>query len=61
VSQEPRHHVVFANAQFHVLDVNIPPGDTSLDHRHEFDLATVSMCAVRETWVWSSNAARWSS
>jgi hypothetical protein len=35
VSQEPRHHNVFENAWVRVLDVRIPPGDTSLMHKHE--------------------------
>lgn len=43
LSKEPRHHVTFENTQFRILDVNIPPGDTTLDHRHELDIATVSM------------------
>jgi quercetin dioxygenase-like cupin family protein len=43
LSEEPRHHVTFANAEFRVLDVNVPPGDTSLDHRHDLDIVTVSM------------------
>src|SRR6185436_19681666 len=43
VVKEPRHHVAFENSQLRILDVNIPPGDKSLDHRHELDIATVSM------------------
>ena len=43
VVKEPRHHITFENAQLRILDVNIPPGDKSLDHRHELDIATVSM------------------
>jgi hypothetical protein len=34
VSQEPMHHNVFENAWVRVLDVHIPPGDTSLFHKH---------------------------
>lgn len=34
VSQEPRHHNVFENAWVRILDVRIPPGDTSLIHTH---------------------------
>jgi quercetin dioxygenase-like cupin family protein len=49
LSKEPRHRVTFENAQFRILDVNIPPGDTSLDHRHEFDIATVSMTSGTDT------------
>lgn len=43
VTQEPRHHVAFENPQLRILDVNIPPGDKSLEHRHDLDIATVSM------------------
>jgi quercetin dioxygenase-like cupin family protein len=35
VSQEPRHHNVFENNYVRVLDVQIPPGDTSQFHKHE--------------------------
>ena len=34
VSKEPRHHNVFENSWVRVLDVRIPPGDTSLIHKH---------------------------
>jgi hypothetical protein len=34
VSQEPRHHKVFENAWVRILDVHIPPGDTSQWHKH---------------------------
>jgi hypothetical protein len=35
VSKEPRHHNVFENKWVRVLDVHIPPGDTSFFHKHE--------------------------
>lgn len=41
--QEPRHRVVFETGQFRVLDVSVPPGDTTLEHKHDYDLVTVSM------------------
>jgi len=34
VRNEPRHHNVFVNKYFRVLDVNIPPHDTTLQHIH---------------------------
>jgi hypothetical protein len=34
VSQEPRHHNVFENQWVRILDVHIPPHDTSLMHKH---------------------------
>jgi len=43
LSKDPSHHVTFENAQFRILDVNITPGQMSMDHLHELDIATVSM------------------
>ncbi len=34
VSQEPRHHKVLANEWVRVLDVHVPPHDTTLMHKH---------------------------
>ncbi len=34
VSQEPRHHNVFENQWVRILDVHIPPHDTTLMHKH---------------------------
>lgn len=34
VRNEPRHHNVLENRYFRVLDVNIPPHDTTLQHIH---------------------------
>jgi len=34
VSQEPRHHKVLENSHLRLLDVHIPPGDTSMFHIH---------------------------
>src|SRR5688572_17573465 len=49
LSKEPRHRVTFENKQLRILDVNIPPGDTSLDHRHDLDIVTVSMTSGTNT------------
>jgi quercetin dioxygenase-like cupin family protein len=49
LAKEPRHRVVFENAEFRILDVHIPPGDTTLDHVHDHDVATVSMTAGTAT------------
>ena len=43
LGKDPSHHVTFENAQFRIVDVNITPGQMSLDHLHELDIATVSM------------------
>jgi len=34
VSKEPRHHDIFENGHVRILDVHIPPGDTSMIHIH---------------------------
>jgi quercetin dioxygenase-like cupin family protein len=43
LSKEPRHMVVYENADLRILDVNIPPKATTLDHVHDHDIVTVSM------------------
>jgi len=37
VEQEPHHHVLFRNQYVCVLDVQIPPGESLLFHRHSYD------------------------
>ena len=37
LDQEPRHHLVLQNESLRVFDTRIPPGDTTLYHRHERD------------------------
>ena len=51
LSKEPRHHMTFENPQLRIIDVNIPPGDKSLDHRHDLDIVTVSMSAGTMTRI----------
>jgi hypothetical protein len=53
VSQEPRHKVAFENALFRILNVNVPPKDTTLDHKHELDFLSVSMTNGTDTRVQS--------
>jgi quercetin dioxygenase-like cupin family protein len=47
--EDPHHRVTFENAAFRILDVNIAPGATTSDHRHEFDVATISMSSGTPT------------
>jgi hypothetical protein len=54
VTKDPRHRTTFENAQLRILDVNVPPGAGSLDHRHDFDMVTVSMSGGTDTRVFSS-------
>jgi hypothetical protein len=64
LTKEPRHRVTFENAQMRIFDVNIPPGDASLDHRHDRDIVTVSMTGGTETRIqntgqaWTTRAPR---
>jgi quercetin dioxygenase-like cupin family protein len=51
LSDEPMHRAVYANADLRVIDVLVPPGQSTLDHRHERDLANVSMNPDAETRV----------
>ena len=43
------HKVVFENPQMRVLSVNVEPGATTTEHRHDFDIVTVSMNEGTET------------
>jgi hypothetical protein len=64
VTREPRHRVTFENAQMRIFDVNIPPGDTTLDHGHDRDIVTVSMGGGAEIRIqspgqpWATRAPR---
>lgn len=50
VRNEPRHHLVFQNNYIRLLDVWIPPGDTSLFHIH----ATPSLFVILSTAITGS-------
>lgn len=41
--KEPRHKQVLYTAHLRVLEVTIPSGDVTLDHWHEYDVATVAI------------------
>ena len=43
VTKEPHHRVVFENSQLRILDVTLPPGETTLNHSHDRDVATIAM------------------
>lgn len=43
VLQEPRHKRMLYTAHLRLLEVTIPPGDTTLDHSHDYDIATVAL------------------
>lgn len=47
VHEEPRHHLVFETSGTRVLDVRIPPGDTTLFHTHSDPILYVTMSTSR--------------
>ena len=50
VYEEPRHRLVFENDDAYILDVNLPPGYTSLYHQHVIDVLYVT---IGGTTVWA--------
>ncbi|HXD78117.1 MAG TPA: hypothetical protein VN616_09945 [Puia sp.] len=47
VIQEPRHHKVLGNEWVRVLDVRIPPHDTTLMHKHSTPSVFVMISNVK--------------
>lgn len=41
VEQEPRHHIDFVNDYTRIITIRMPPGDTTLAHRHTKDTIVV--------------------
>lgn len=41
--KEPHHRVLLDTVLLRILDVTIPPGETTLDHQHDRDVATVAL------------------
>lgn len=46
LSAEPHHHLVFANDQVRVFDVDVPPHTDTLMHRHRHDYFYVTLGAA---------------
>jgi hypothetical protein len=64
VRNEPRHHNVLENKYFRVLDVNIPPHDTTLQHIHStpsvilmFSNTVTATQLKGQDWVKSTSVA----
>ena len=57
MSKDPTHKLAFENAQFRIFDVNVPPKQSSLEHRHELDVATISMTDGPDTRIQVSGQA----
>ena len=49
LGEDAWHKVVFENAQMRLFSVNVAPGSMTDEHRHDFDIATVSMNDGTET------------
>jgi hypothetical protein len=47
VSKEPRHHPVFENQKVRILNVLLPPGDTSLYHLHSTPSVFISLSTTK--------------
>jgi quercetin dioxygenase-like cupin family protein len=58
VNNEPHHRTVFENADFRILDVRVAPGESTADHRHDHDIATVSMNAGTATRITANGQAQ---
>jgi hypothetical protein len=58
VTDEPHHRTAFQNADFRILDVRVAPGESTLDHRHDHDIATVSMNAGTATRIVANGQAQ---
>jgi quercetin dioxygenase-like cupin family protein len=58
------HKVVFENPQIRILSVDVAPGQTTMEHRHDYDIATISVNDGTETRVqdtgkeWTARAPR---
>lgn len=50
MSQEPHHRLVFQNEFVRIVDINVPPGDTSLFHIHADPMVSIT---IRDATTWS--------
>ena len=57
LQEEPRHQKVLENRFARVFDVQVPPGDASLYHRHSHDSVFVTLSGAK-IWTESSDGAR---
>jgi hypothetical protein len=47
VFEEPRHHLIVDTAPLRILDIQIPPGDTTLFHTHDSPMMYVPIASSR--------------
>jgi hypothetical protein len=50
VSKEPRHHVVFENNKVRILNVLLPPGDTTQYHVHSTPSLFITLSRTTTSW-----------
>lgn len=50
VSKEPRHHVVFENEKVRILNVLLPPGDTTQYHVHSTPSLFITFSKTNTSW-----------
>ena len=50
VSKEPRHHIVFENDKARILNVLLPPGDTTQYHVHSLPSIFISLSKTNTSW-----------
>ena len=43
IEKEPHHKPVLDTLLLRILEITVAPGETTLDHRHSFDIATVAL------------------
>src|SRR5205085_11556102 len=43
LNKEPHHKVLLDTLLLRVLEITVPPGETTLEHLHEYDIATVAL------------------
>ena len=51
LSKDPTHKMTFENTQFRIFNVNVPAKQSSLEHRHDLDVATISMTDGPDTRI----------
>jgi hypothetical protein len=56
VDQEPRHTIVYADTRLRIIDLQVPPADTSLFHTHAYDNVTIRLFpTASQTQEWGKD------
>ena len=58
VNNEPHHRTVYESADFRILDVRVAQGESTADHRHDHDIATISMNTGTATRITTGGQAQ---